>query len=326
LVGRDFKSVGIGLWIWRGVLRHREVPVDPFSILEQKENMSIPTAAEPDTTVSFWTNRYILQLLVESLLTLIGQQLSDLTIVLTGTARRVAAIADVIFVHGLAGDGQATWQVEGDASTFWPLWLFDEKTDVNVWSLTYPAATLRWGNGGGDVVLPDRAKTVLDLLCSNGIGSQPILFIAHSLGGLLVKQLIRSASELGVPAWELLAANVRGIIFLATPHNGSGLAAFAKAISVFSQVTSQISHNDPHHRDLNEWFQQNANRKNIRIKTYYETQKTKGFIVVDASSANPGIQGCVPVGFDGNHLEISKPSSRLSPIYILDAVIFLRRS
>jgi hypothetical protein len=277
--------------------------------------MSILNVFAPTTAVSFWTKRSILHSLVESLCTLIEQKLSELKIVLAGTARRVGAIADVIFVHGLAGDGQTTWQVEGDVSTFWPLWLSDQIININVWSLTYPAATLGWGNAGGEILLPDRAKTILDLLCSNGIGSQPILFVAHSLGGLLVKQLIRSASELGVPAWEQLAANVRGISFLATPHNGSGLAAFAKAISVFSPVTAQISHNDPYLRDLNEWFQQNANKKNIRIKTYFETRKTQGFIVVDASSANPGVQGCVPVGFDGNHLQICKPPSPLSPIY-----------
>lgn len=117
--------------------------------------------------------------------------------------------------------------------------------------------------------------------------------------------------------WEQLASNVRGVLFLGTPHTGSGLAAIAKAISIsiFSGVTTQIAHNDPHLRELNEWFQQNANGRNISIKTYFETKPTNGFIVVDASSANPGVEGCVPVAFDGNHLEICKPTSRLSPLY-----------
>jgi hypothetical protein len=169
---------------------------------------------------------------------------------------------------------------------------------------------------GNGVLLPDRAKTILDLLCSNGIASRPIVFVAHSLGGLLVKQLLRSAFELHVSDWVQLACNVRGVIFLGTPHNGAGIAVLAQAIPLlFSNVTTQIAYNDPHLRELNEWFQQNANAKQISVKTYFETKPTKGLTVVDASSANPGIEGCVPVAFDGNHLEICKPSSQLSPLY-----------
>jgi pimeloyl-ACP methyl ester carboxylesterase len=163
----------------------------------------------------------------------IEQRLSGLKITLIGFDVRPGAIADVIFVHGLAGDGETTWQIAGDTSTYWPLWLFDQITTVNVWSLTYPAAAVRWGKAGEGVLLPDRAKAVLDILCSNGIGRRPIVFVAHSLGGLLAKQIIRSASELNIQEWTELADNVRGIIFLGTPHNGSGIASFAKALSIF---------------------------------------------------------------------------------------------
>ena len=241
--------------------------------------------------------------------------MSELKIEIVGPECRAAAVADIIFVHGLGGDGQTTWRIDGDASTYWPLWVYQDLTTLNVWSLTYPAATLRWGKAGDGIILPDRAKTILDLLCSSGIGSRPIIFITHSLGGLLVKQLLRSAWELQVAHWQELAGNIRGAVFLGTPHNGSGLAAFAKALSIFSGVTTQIVHNDPHLRELNEWFQQNAHARQIGIKTYFETQLTNGFTVVDASSANPGVEGCVPIAFDGNHLQLCKPTSRLSPLY-----------
>src|SRR5216684_2775122 len=78
--------------------------------------------------------------------------LSDLTITFAGNAPRTAAVADTIFIHGLGGDGQTTWQVGGDASTFWPLWIFNQLTALNVWSLTYPAATLGWGKSGDGVL------------------------------------------------------------------------------------------------------------------------------------------------------------------------------
>jgi hypothetical protein len=246
-------------------------------------------------------------------LTAFERRLSDLQLSIVGTLRTVAA-ADLVFVHGLGGDGQTSWQIDGDASTFWPLWIYEEVIYANVWSLSYPAGKIDWGSGAG-MLLPDRAKTILDLMCSNGIGKRPLVFVTHSLGGLLVKQILRSAWELQIDSWTQLARNTRGVIFLATPHNGSGLAAFAKAISIFSGVTTQIAYNDPHLRELNEWFQQNANSKGLSVKTYFETQKTDGFLVVDAASANPGIEGCVPVAFDGDHRQICKPNTKLNPIY-----------
>ena len=61
--------------------------------------------------------------------------MSSLKLDIVGLSAR-SSIADVIFVHGLGGDGQTTWQVDGDASTFWPLWIFEDVTHVKVWSLT----------------------------------------------------------------------------------------------------------------------------------------------------------------------------------------------
>lgn len=242
--------------------------------------------------------------------------MGELRLETVGLADREAVI-DVVFVHGLGGDHQTTWQVDGDASTFWPLWIFEDVQEARVWSLQYPANALRWTGSGNDMALPDRAKAILDLLVANSIGSRPVVFVAHSLGGLVVKQILRLAHEFNQPAWEELGANTRGVIFLATPHHGAALASFAKAIHLLGPSVSsvQITSNDPHLRDLSDWYQQNATKRGVRTHAYYETMPLGPLLVVNPTSANPGVAGCVAIPCDCDHQSICKPTSRTSPVY-----------
>jgi hypothetical protein len=83
-----------------------------------------------------------------------------------------------------------------------------------------------------------------------------------------------------------------------------------------SKATAQIAANDPHLLGLNDWYQQNSVGLGFSTHAYCETKTYKGHIVVDKASANPGVLGCVTVEFNGHHLEICKPPSRQSPIYV----------
>jgi protein SERAC1 len=228
------------------------------------------------------------------------------------SVERPHSTADVIFVHGLGGDGHETWTATPDA--FWPLWIFDDLKTIEVWTLEYPASI--FGSTNGSLVISDQAKQVLDLLASHSIGNRPLAFVAHSLGGLLVKQLLRTAVELHIPGWKAIAANTKGILFLATPHTGSSIASLASKFPLVSKATSQIAANDPYLLGLHDWFQQNAVSLGFFSHAYCETKTYKGQIIVDKASANPGVAGCVPVEFNGDHLEISKPPSRQSHIYV----------
>ncbi|MBR0719463.1 ABC-three component system protein [Bradyrhizobium liaoningense] len=219
--------------------------------------------------------------------------------------------ADVIFVHGLGGDGRETWSAGPDA--FWPLWIFEDLTTTELWMLEYPASM--FGSANGALVISDQAKQVLDLLATHSIGTRPIVFVAHSLGGLLVKQLLRTAVELHKPDWELIAANARGVLFLATPHTGASIASIAAKFPFVSKATAQISANDPNLLGLNDWYQQNAVSRGLATHAYCETRPYLGNVIVDKASANPGVAGCVTIEFNGNHAEICKPPSKQSPIY-----------
>jgi triacylglycerol esterase/lipase EstA (alpha/beta hydrolase family) len=153
----------------------------------------------------------------------------DLTLVPSANNPSSATV-DVVFVHGLAGDPIATWQRDSaDPATYWPDWVVQDITNVAVWNLGYPADNFGGANANA-MALEDRAKSAIEYLRSSGLGKRPLIFVAHSLGGLLVKQLLRTGYDEVDKQWLAFAQAVRGVIFLATPHTGSDLAKVARTL------------------------------------------------------------------------------------------------
>jgi hypothetical protein len=236
--------------------------------------------------------------------------------------------ADVLFVHGLGGDALGTWRHGADDSTSWPHWLGDEFPQVGVWSLNYAASPSKWprfkrlfGLGSNDsghtMALPDRALQVLDRMAQKGLGQRPLMFICHSLGGLLVKQLLRKASESLDPHKKAVAEQSRAVLFLATPHAGAELATLVDTFQgVFGSTISieELRLHDAHLRDLYGWYQNHAPSLGIKTATYYELCSVRGVLpIVNPTSANPGT-GSEPVGLDEDHLSISKPRDRSAQV------------
>jgi tetratricopeptide (TPR) repeat protein len=236
----------------------------------------------------------------------------------------VARHADVVFVHGLGGDALATWRHGRDSSTSWPHWLGQTCPDVGIWSLEYAASPTRWarilavfGRGSRDsgysMALPDRARQVLDLLVQQGIGERPVMFVCHSLGGLLAKQLLRTSDDDPNPRLRRMAEQTRAVLFLSTPHAGADLASLLHTFGVvFGSTVSleDLRAHDAHLRDLHEWYRNHAPSLRIQTVTYYELRGMRGVLpIVSPTSAHPGV-GAAPVGLDEDHLSIAKPRER----------------
>jgi hypothetical protein len=237
---------------------------------------------------------------------------------------------DIVFVHGLRGNAKEYWQWRGRPETFWPEWLAKEKDlpGVSVWSLGYDAAAFEWS--GSAMPLYVRGNNALDLLSQSNIGDVPIVFVTHSLGGLLVKQMLRSAKELKQPRWKAIAEKTCGLVFISTPHSGSDLATFVSYLGWVlrgSVALEDLKANAPQLLQLNTWYRQNVGSEEegdlpVKSLVYYEEQKTYwGFlnllwaIVVDRASADPGIRDVIPIGLDFDHSTIHKPKSTSSQLY-----------
>lgn len=232
-----------------------------------------------------------------------------------------ARAADVVFLHGLGGDAFATWRWGKDEAGSWPHQLGREFPQVGVWSLGYAASPSKWlrvfglflgrRDAGHAMALPDRALQVLDLMVQRGLGERPLLFICHSLGGLVAKQILRKADDAADPRKNQVARNTRAVLFLATPHRGAVLASLASAFrAVFGATVSieDLRAHDAHLGDLFDWYRNHAAQLGIETVTYYEQRDVGGLRIVNPTSSHPGV-GADPVPLDEDHLSIAKPRS-----------------
>ena len=223
---------------------------------------------------------------------------------------------DVVFVHGLNGDGKSTWTSHAASESFWPNWLAADLESAAIWTVSYDVKMLAWV--GGTQPLADRASNILSLLIAHGLGSRPLVFVCHSFGGIVVKQMMRNALELGEPQWKQLAVNTKGIYFLATPHFGSAKADWFIFFTSFlgpSVAMEELRSQDAQLRNLNLWYRNNALSNGIQTAVLCESKPTKGVLIVDAGSADPGIAEVIPEFVDTDHVDISKPDSRDSHVY-----------
>ena len=225
-----------------------------------------------------------------------------------------------MFVHGLGGDAFATWRHGKDDSTSWPHWIGHQFPDVGVWSLGYAASATKWTralaflsahqrDAGYGMALPDRALQVLDLMVQQGLGQRPLLFICHSLGGLVAKQILRTSSDADDARLKTVFANTRAVLFLATPHAGTDLASLADSFRTVFGATVTIEGlraHDAHLRELFNWYRNHAAAGGIQTATYYELRGVNGVSIVNPTSAHPGV-GADPVGLDEDHISIAKP-------------------
>jgi len=223
-------------------------------------------------------------------------------------------VLDVVFLHGLDGHHEKTWRTK-PSDTYWPTWLAEDNEAVDVWSVRYDA----WSSGyrGQAMSMQDRAVNLLALMRGRGIGSRPVCFVGHSLGGLIIKQMLFQATTT-TDRYGHFATMTKGIAFLSTPHTGSALAQFVDNLRRLYRPTPLIRallRNDPYLRFIDNWFRDWATKQRIPMAILYETRDTRGLRVVDESSANPGIPGQLPVPVDADHISIAKPRNRESVVY-----------
>jgi pimeloyl-ACP methyl ester carboxylesterase len=107
------------------------------------------------------------------------------------------------------------------------------------------------------MLLVDRAKEVLNELARRDIGAGPIVLVCHSLGGLVAKQLLRTASDdAAPPAWRKFADQTKGVAFVATPHAGRTSRArcgVSAGRSARAPRSTTLRAHAPALRQLTEW-------------------------------------------------------------------------
>lgn len=107
------------------------------------------------------------------------------------------------------------------------------------------------------------------------IGARPIIFVVHSMGGLVVKK----AYLMGLhdEDFKNIVASVSAIIFLSTPHRGTNLAetlnrVVAAPFQASKNFIADLNKSSQALEELNEQFRHLA--PNLSIWSFYETIAT----------------------------------------------------
>lgn len=222
---------------------------------------------------------------------------------------------DIVALHGLNGHWEKTWQSDKQNSKGGgPMWLRDflpqQIPHARIMSFGYDSVLL-FSKSTSDV--GTFAEQLLESLLSrrmNVPGTRPIIFICHSLGGIVVKKAIIKAHERD--RYHDLLQSIHGVMFFGTPHRGSSLANWSTVLGNIASVASfgsktnwKLSQNlQTESGQLHEISKSFVDRaKALQIISFYETDKMD-FLnqrVVDEDSAVLGFPDEVSIGITGNH-------------------------
>lgn len=227
--------------------------------------------------------------------------------------------ARILFFHGLGGDAIETWTtIDGQ---FWPSWLLEDNPGLYGTTVSYGASMSNWR--ANSMAISDRATNMAALFSSNfGNNTVPLILVGHSLGGNLIKATIRHMADHKNtdPKFEFILNRIKLVIFLGTPHTGSGLASSALKLKRFvrpSAATIDLVEDSPVLRELNLWYRSNR-PTDIKHLVLAETQPIKFLgLAVKPTSSDPGLTDVVPVPIEDNHMGICKPKERASEVYKL---------
>ncbi|KAG6620413.1 uncharacterized protein IUM83_16354 [Phytophthora cinnamomi] len=243
---------------------------------------------------------------------------------------------DVVFVHGLRGHPFGTWRtdmsnkLEG-TNDIWPDVLLARDLQrsgvpARLVTLGYEAGMVSWSSPWPSLTLQERARVMLSALYAAYIGrcrpnapARPVIFITHSMGGLLTKQMLLVGREQRVRS--SLADNTAGVVFLAVPHFGSDLAKGVRSESIRKLIQAHPAiadlGADPNGRlkDLNDSFKQlGIDCFSVGEERAAPVALGLSAVVVKPESADPGI-GRFYVLPDSDHMTICKAKSREEPLY-----------
>ncbi|KAJ0183700.1 hypothetical protein K1T71_000123 [Dendrolimus kikuchii] len=177
-----------------------------------------------------------------------------------------------------------------------------------------------------------KAAEMGPMLIDAGVGKKdiPIVWLAHSMGGLIVKQMLIDAAESNNQDFKRLSNNTKAILFYSTPHKGSALAIMPRAAAAVlwpSHDVRQLQENSPMLLGMHKSFITFADLYGWETISFTETMPTlvTAFKVpihfVEAFSADLGRGVFYQLPLD--HLSICKPATRQSILYttVLDVLL-----
>ncbi|KAF8540576.1 hypothetical protein BDD12DRAFT_833045 [Trichophaea hybrida] len=215
---------------------------------------------------------------------------------------------DIVAIHGLGGHWQKTWT---DANgKFWLQdFLSGQLPNARIMCFGYNSKTA-FTKAVSDI--EDASCDLLDRL--DDMRQQPIekarpvVFIAHSLGGIVLKKAMIIAHERSLLYGDLLKC-VHGAAFFGVPHRGSEVAYWANFAANLLKIpllgntnakfVAALQKNSEAFANISQQFIECSS--SLQIRTFYETKKAYNQLTVDKDSASLGLPNeiAVPIANSG---------------------------
>lgn len=263
---------------------------------------------------------------------------------------------DVVFVHGLLGCPYETWlggddQQQRDTNVWAQDWLVDDLKrsgrNARVLSIGYDSQLLASESTWRIMGFESTSQDILAKLQAArvGAGDRPVIFVTHSLGGVLLKQVLLDATKVssktsGSVESTAKSANlvdqVQGVVFYGVPHHGSPVAQVIqsfrpRSLGIEQHPVTEHLHGTPHLKMLNDWCAQLFEDKGIAALSIGETLPCRlpvigmEALVVPPESANPGFGEFVSLA-GSTHVDVCKPRSKEDERYTLAHQFIVRHS
>ncbi|KAF4964390.1 hypothetical protein FSARC_7689 [Fusarium sarcochroum] len=229
----------------------------------------------------------------------------------------------IVFVHGLKGDCLKTW-TDKSANEPWPKALLPlELGTARILTYSYDATVVNKEDVPSQNRISNHAHNLVTALASlrqgDDTNERPIIFVCHSLGGLVCQDALVSAKQRSEQHLQDIANFTRGVVFLGTPHHGSSLAKMGELVSrsvgvikeTNSDIVQVLTRDSEVLARIQDSFQALLMSRSkdedsmIDITCFYEELPTKryGLIVPKHSAILPGY---IAIGIHKNHADMTK--------------------
>ncbi|KAK1484968.1 ankyrin repeat protein [Colletotrichum abscissum] len=217
---------------------------------------------------------------------------------------------DIVAIHGLNGHREETW-MHADTRLQWlsdSSCLPKDMPTARILTFGYNSKTYF---SRSESEIPDFASELLWALKAQRTSEEEkqrrIVFICHSLGGLVFKQAVIMAHEKD-RYYSCILDQIHGVVFFGTPHRGSSLAAWDEIGTLIvkastlgyatnSKLSSSLKVDSKFLRRTSESFA--ARGEDFEVRSFYES-------VVEKESAILNWPKELPIASNANHSDICK--------------------
>jgi len=178
---------------------------------------------------------------------------------------------------------------------FWPQDLLPHRTpEAKIFTFGYDADIDSFWSSAGQNTITQHAQSLLsdltDLRRTSKAQAVPIIFVAHSLGGIIVKDALNQSASTWENRQKDIVPSVFAVCFLGTPHRGSSTATTARRAYNLTTIVSKrpnlrilrsLEKNAETLDRIGNNFVQTMSQYDIKIYSFHEEQEIRRYLFLN---------------------------------------------